>query len=160
MIFVTVGTQLPFERLVEAVDLWAEKHPDIPVFAQVGDTVYTPKHMTCARKLTPAEYSDKFSEAKVVVSHVGMGTIISGLENAKPLVLMPRLAAKGEHRNDHQLGTAEQFAKYKQISFVNTSEELAEALDRSLSDTSEATDGCPQASAKLIEKLKSFVDKV
>lgn len=160
MIFLTVGTQLPFERLVEAVDLWAGEHPDTQVFAQVGDTLFTPKHMTYVKKLTPAEYSEKFSQAKVVVSHVGMGTIIAGLENAKPLVLMPRLASKGEHRNDHQLGTAEQFAKYKQISFVKTAEELAAALTRNLSENSGEKDGCPQASERLIEKLKSFVDGV
>jgi len=48
VIFVTVGTQLPFDRLIRGVDLWAAEHPDIPVFGQTGTIAgdgYTPKHM-------------------------------------------------------------------------------------------------------------------
>lgn len=160
MIFVTVGTQLPFERLIEAVDQWAGENPGTEVFAQVGETQYRPKHMTCVEKLAPNEYSEKFDRADVVVSHVGMGTIISGLEHAKPLVLMPRLAEKGEHRNNHQLGTAEKFSIYKQIRFVNTSEELNQAISASLCNKSDSEVNRPETSVNLIEKLKSFVNEV
>ena len=159
MIFVTVGTQLPFERLIEAVDLWAAEHPEIEVFAQVGETRYEAKHMTCVEKLGPGEYTEKFNQADVVVSHVGMGTIISGLEHAKPLVLMPRLAEKGEHRNNHQLGTAEKFSKYKQIRFVNTAQELNTAISACLATRLSPEQGCPETSVNLIKKLKSFVNE-
>lgn len=160
MIFVTVGTQLPFERLIEAVDNWAQQNPDTEVFAQVGQTQYRSKYMTCVEKLAPNEYSDKFNKADVVVSHVGMGTIISGLENAKPLVLMPRLAEKGEHRNNHQLGTAEKFSIYKQIRFVNSAQELSEAINSCLQEKSDSNTACPETSVNLIKKLKSFVNEV
>jgi len=160
MIFVTVGTQLPFERLIKAVDEWASNHPDMEVFAQIGRTQYQPQHMTCVETMSPLEYTQKFNDARVVVSHAGMGTIISGLELAKPLVLMPRLAAQGEHRNDHQLGTAEKFSIYKQIQFVNSSEELNLALTSSLDNSSSTGTACPQPSVNLIAKLKSFVNEV
>lgn len=160
MIFVTVGTQLPFERLIAAVDEWAEKNPETPVFAQVGDTKYVPQHMTFVRKITPREYSEKFNNAQVVVSHAGMGTIISGLENAKPLVLMPRLEALGEHRNDHQVGTAGKFSHYAQIHIVNNAQELHEVLSACLQDSQVAKGTCPAASMGLIEKIRAFVDDI
>ncbi|NPU90891.1 MAG: glucuronosyltransferase [Gammaproteobacteria bacterium] len=159
MIFVTVGTQLPFERLIKAVDEWAEKWPEIYIFAQVGDTEYIPQHMTFVRKLTPQEYSQKFNDAQVVVSHAGMGTIISALENGKYLVLVPRLAALGEHRNDHQLGTAEKFAHYQQIRIAKSTTELHDALSNSVHGVMVSGSNCPPASVSLLERLKSFIDE-
>lgn len=160
MIFVSVGTQLPFERLIEAVDEWAAKHPRQQVFAQIGETRYQPKHIEYVAKLAPSQYSEKFEQADLVISHVGMGTIIKGLETAKPLILMPRLADKGEHRNDHQLGTAEKFSRFSSIHIVHSGEEIAESLADLLdgNGSGEAVQGAkPETSPELIEKLKSFV---
>ena len=35
-----------------------------------------------------------------------MGSILTALQYRKPIIIMPRRAALGEHRNDHQLATA------------------------------------------------------
>ena len=35
-IFATVGTQLPFDRLIRGLDSWAECNPEVEVFAQIG----------------------------------------------------------------------------------------------------------------------------
>ena len=43
--------------------------------------------------------------AAAIVAHAGMGTILTALETGKRLLVMPRRAALGEHRNDHQLAT-------------------------------------------------------
>jgi len=43
--------------------------------------------------------------AKVIVGHAGIGTILSGGRAEKPLILFPRRASLGEHRNEHQLAT-------------------------------------------------------
>jgi UDP-N-acetylglucosamine transferase subunit ALG13 len=45
-------------------------------------------------------------EAELVVAHAGMGSIITALRYQRPLLIMPRRAALGEHRNDHQVATA------------------------------------------------------
>ena len=106
MIFVTVGTQLTFDRLIRAVDAWAEANPGQEVFAQINEGGYQPRHIAFAAHVDPLTFSRRFAEATVVVAHAGMGTIIPALEAGKPLLLLPRLAALGEHRNDHQVGTA------------------------------------------------------
>lgn len=159
MIFISVGTQLPFERLVRAVDEWCSRHPGNEAFAQIGDTRYQPKHMAHAVKLTPRQYEEKLQRASLIVSHVGMGTIISGLEHAKPQVLMPRLAAMGEHRSDHQLSTAAKFSECALIDIVMTEQELSAAISRRLqagSGHGEAA-GAVRTSPELLERIRNFV---
>ncbi len=111
MIFLTVGTQFPFDRLVRAVDaaagkgmLWEE------VFAQIGAAKYRPAHMKWAEELGRAEYTEAVNRASAIIGHAGMGTILTALDARKPLLVMPRLAAYGEAVNDHQVATATKFA--------------------------------------------------
>ena len=161
MIFLTVGTQLPFERLVRAVDDWAAQHPETSVIGQVGRTVFQPSAFSIVSSLGPEQYYDMFEEADVVVAHAGMGTIISALERAKPLLLMPRLASLNEHRNDHQLGTAAHFKKYETIRVVEDASRFDEALDRLLDDlpTMSATPPEIMPSPALLERLRGFALK-
>jgi UDP-N-acetylglucosamine transferase subunit ALG13 len=161
MIFVTVGTQLPFERLIRAADEWAGNNPGMPVIAQIGLTEYRPVHMEVVNKLDPETYQRHFTQAKVVVSHVGMGTIISGIEAAKPLVLMPRLAKFGEHRNDHQLGTAKKFGDIKSIQIAESVEELKTAITRALQQGDNMSGNSSlRISPLLLDKRKGFVRSV
>ena len=111
MIFVTVGTQLPFDRLVGAVDRWAATRPDAEVFAQVGPTALRPAHLAWERFVSPAECRERMRAADAIVAHAGMGTILGALELGTPILVMPRRAALGEHRNDHQLATARRLAE-------------------------------------------------
>ena len=65
MIFLTTGTQLPFDRLVRAVDEWAGgQEPGCEIFAQVlpaEQDPYQPKHFKTVARLSPADYADAFS---------------------------------------------------------------------------------------------------
>lgn len=106
MIFVTVGTQLPFDRLAGAVNEWARAHPDHEVVAQVGPTERQFDAMRCERHLAPQRFDELFTRADAVIAHAGMGTILSAANRRRPLLVMPRRAALGEHRNEHQLATA------------------------------------------------------
>lgn len=115
MIFVTVGEQLPFDRLIRTVDDWASDS-GYEVFAQIGDSDLTPSNIQYKQFLSPEEFKEKFVSAEVIVAHAGMGTIITALELNKPIIVMPRQAALGEHRNDHQFATAKRFLKLNYIS--------------------------------------------
>lgn len=105
MIFLTVGTQLPFDRLVETVDAWAAEHPEIEIFGQIGKAGYRPKHFRFCDFLDEDSYAKAFDSADFILAHAGMGTIISALMVGKPVLVYPRIAALGEHRNEHQLAT-------------------------------------------------------
>ena len=110
MIFLTVGTQLPFDRLVAAVDAWAARNPGVGVFGQIADpgpAGYRPKNFDWVADLDPAAFDARFRAAGCIVAHAGMGTIIGALGQAKPLLVMPRRAHLGEQRNDHQFATVQ-----------------------------------------------------
>jgi len=123
MIFVTIGAQEPFDRLIKAMD---EIAPMLrtEVVAQVSRTAYQTKHMKAHEFLTPKEFDSLFSQADLIVSHAGMGTIISALVKGKPILVVPRLARYGETRNDHQLATARMFEqlKYVQVAYDDEQE--------------------------------------
>lgn len=159
MIFATVGTQLPFDRLINALDAWAGARPDQPeVFAQVGPTDLKPAHIEFSTFLTPDEHDRRMNEATVVVGHAGMGTIIGSLQLGKPVVIMPRKAQLGEHRNDHQLATAARFAERPGVRVATDEYELASALD-------DLVDGkiapgqriSPHASEELLGAVRAFI---
>ncbi|ETW13215.1 glycosyltransferase-like protein PssE [Roseivivax marinus] len=104
MIFVTVGTQLPFPRLIRAMDAFAETTAE-PVHAQVGGDDSAAEHLVARDMISPEEFDELFRSARLVVAHAGIGTILSAKRYGKPLIVMPRRHALQEHRNDHQMAT-------------------------------------------------------
>lgn len=137
MIFVTVGSQMPFDRLIKAVDAWAGNHREYEVEAQIGNSAYEPQFMAFSKTLTPSEFAARMAEASVVVAHAGMGTIISAAEFGKPMVLLPRRGNLRETRNDHQIATAKWLASKPGISVAYSEDELAEILTRESSNLAE-----------------------
>ena len=87
-----------------------------------------------------------------------MGTILTALELGTPIVVMPRRAALGEHRNDHQLATARRFAEQGSIGVAFDEAELHAALD-ALGGNGSA--GRPRigrhAEGPLIDALRAFI---
>ena len=106
MIFVTVGSMLPFDRFVKAMDEWSANHPDEEIFAQIGGGPFEPRYMPFARMISPSEFRAYVERSNFVVAHAGMGSVIMAAEAGKPIILFPRRAALGEHTTDHQLHTA------------------------------------------------------
>ncbi|MFH0964487.1 MAG: glycosyltransferase [Planctomycetota bacterium] len=125
MIFVTVGTQFPFDRLVRAVDEALGEGAAGEAFAQVGVGGYRPRNMGWAETLEREEFLERVRRAKMVVGHAGTGTILAALEAGKPLLVMPRLARHGESVNDHQVGIALAFASLGHVILARDEREVA-----------------------------------
>jgi UDP-N-acetylglucosamine transferase subunit ALG13 len=130
MIFATVGTQLPFDRLIRALDEWALAHGDTEVCAQIGHGGYTPSHMEWSHDLHPQEFRRRLEACDAIVAHAGMGTIISAVELGKRVIVMPRQAALGEHRNEHQLATVARLGHLQGLEVVHDADALGAALAR------------------------------
>lgn len=130
LILVTVGTQLPFPRLVDALDRMA---PSLSrrVVAQIADQESPPQNIEWRRSLAPQEFDSLFQQADLVVSHAGIGTVLAAKKYGKPLIVFPRQVRFGEHRNDHQLATAGQLSRQRGIYVASDEIELAELLRRS-----------------------------
>lgn len=111
MIFLTVGSALPFDRLVRLIDdAVAERVISEPVFAQIGDGRYVPGNFEFVRMLSRTQFDACLNRASAVISHAGIGTIGAALKARKPLIVMPRSKALGELVDDHQMMTARRFA--------------------------------------------------
>ncbi len=106
MIFVTIGSMFPFDRLIRLMDGWAQAHPEAELLAQIGAGGYAPSHMPWVRKLDQTEFARTVAGARLIVAHAGMGSVITASQFAKPIVMLPRLKERGEHTTDHQIATA------------------------------------------------------
>lgn len=104
MIFLTVGTQLPFDRFVAIVDRIAPSLPE-PIFAQVGFGAFRPANLEWRSFVGPIEFERLITACTYVISHAGIGTLVMAQKHRKPMILFPRRAVLNEHRNDHQLAT-------------------------------------------------------
>lgn len=157
MIFVTVGTQLPFDRLVRVVDEWAGRSARRDVFAQVGPSEYTPLHIKYQPFISPLEFSRRVEAASLIISHAGMGTILKALELGKPILVMPRQAKLNEHRNDHQLATARRFREFGRIMVAMNEAEMCGRLDK-IGDVSIGERIGSHASPELLKYIRSFIE--
>lgn len=154
MILATVGTQLPFPRLLGALDDIAGRH-GLRVFAQTADSHLQLLHIEHKDHLAPSEFRERSAGASLLVGHAGIGTILTARKLRKPLVIFPRRAALGEHRNDHQLSTAKAVEHAEGIYIAWTEAELETLLTSG--DLEPASLGFSQRREDLIQHLRSFV---
>ena len=160
-LFVTVGAQMPFDRLILAMDEWAGAHPEHTVLAQIGKSELQPKHMEWSQLTSPTRFEQCCEEADAMVGHAGIGTLFAALERGKPIVVLPRLATKRETRNEHQTATARRFVQFENVRVAWSEDEVSERLmelpdmirsagDRVIDDA---------AHGPLIQALADFIDR-
>lgn len=130
MIFVTLGTQkFQMNRLVKGVDELALKIPE-EIFVQKGWSDYVPKNCKYTDFMDVAEYNRKIAECSVLITHAGVGTIISGINAKKPIVVVPRMNKYAEHVDDHQCQIAEAFSSKGCVLACTDVEELESYIDK------------------------------
>lgn len=160
MIFVTLGTQdKKFPRLLEAV---AKLDIDEKIVAQVGSTEFNfakPKEKLEIHKfLTDIEFRKYMNDARVIITHAGVGTIIYGLKNHKKMIVAARLKKYKEHVNDHQLQILHTFAKDGYIIPLENFEDLPKLIDINFTPK-EWKSNNKNFNAKLYEKIYGVNEK-
>jgi UDP-N-acetylglucosamine transferase subunit ALG13 len=156
MIFVTVGTQMHFDRLLQAVDEWAGTAGE-DIFAQTGPSLYTARHIETRPFTTPQEFRERARKARFIIGHAGMGSILTALEFGKRIIVMPRRSDLGEHRNDHQIATARHFVGQGRILVASDRAELFQQLAE-LNDAAAVEPISPVASPVLIATIRQFIE--
>lgn len=158
MIFVTIGSHQPFDRLIKAIDEIAPTLNEDLIIAQVCKTELKVKNLKTFEFVTPEEFNSYFSQANLIISHAGMGTIISALVQKKPILVLPRLEKFKETRNDHQLATAKRFAELDYIHVAYDEYELKDKLaSLTQSDLVPLHKIGSYASGNLINSIQSFI---
>lgn len=131
MILLTVGTQLPFDRLVRAVDEVAPRL-DEPVYAQIGNAKFRPVNMKWVDYVEPLAFDSLVRGCSRIVAHAGIGTVLIAQRYKRPLIVFPRRRSLGEHRNDHQIATTNALSGRKGIYVAMDEAELGRLLGATL----------------------------
>ena len=157
MVLVLLGTQNnSFYRLLEEV----QKNIDNgnikdEVIVQKGYTKFESKDMEMYDQLPTDEIKELIDKADLVITHGGVGSIITSITKRKKVIAVPRLKKYKEHVNDHQLDIITSFNELGYIIGINAVEELEDAIIR-------AKDFNPkeylQNTGNIVKIIENFID--
>ena len=113
MILVTLGTQdKGFDRLLKAIDREIKKGTITDrVVVQAGYTEYQSDKMEIFDMIDKEALEKLTQEADLIITHGGVGSILTALSYGKTIIAVPRLKKYKEHTNDHQKQIVNRFAK-------------------------------------------------
>ena len=114
MILVTLGTQdKQFYRILEALEDKLDKHLiDDEVVVQAGCSAdFKSKYMKIFDLIPMDEFDEMIKKCDLLITHGGVGSIITGLKNNKKVIASARLSKYNEHVNDHQLQIIDNFSR-------------------------------------------------
>jgi len=156
VIFVSVGMQMPFDRLCKTVDAWGGERGRKDIFMQIGSTSWRPSNCDYVQLLDPEQYAKRIKESEILVMHAGTGSILAAMKYEKPIIVMPRVARLRETRNDHQLATVRRFKELSGITVAFDEDDLVKKLD-TLHTVAKPEALSPSASKELITALRTFI---
>jgi UDP-N-acetylglucosamine transferase subunit ALG13 len=129
MIVVTVGTnEARFDRLLHAFES-GPPSPDEELLVQHGPSPIRPPGAICVDYLPYDELASAIRRARVVVTHAGVGSIMTALANGKRPVVVPRLRRFGEAVDDHQLQLGPRLHQAGLVLFVERPDDVRTAID-------------------------------
>lgn len=151
MIVVTVGTnEAPFDRLLRAFD---GQSVDEELLVQHGPSKIRPVGAACVEFLAYDDLAAAIGRARVVVTHAGVGSIMTALANGKRPVVLPRLRRFGEAVDDHQVSLGRRLDAAGLVTLVESADDVVNAVETS-SPSSTVELG---ANPRLVAELKEYV---
>jgi len=132
MILVVLGTfPTQFQRPLIALDsLCREGIIREKVIVQNGFTEFPSRYLEYRPFLPVEELDQLYSEARIIISHAGSGSLLKGLKMGKKIIAIPRMPKYGEVVDDHQLEILEEFEKEKYLLGWRESDDLRELMER------------------------------
>lgn len=132
MVLVLLGTQNnSFHRLLEEIQRNIENgNIKNSVIVQEGYTKFSSKDMTIYNQIPMEEMKKLINKADLIITHGGVGSIITSIEQGKKVIAVPRLKEYNEHVNNHQLDIVKSFDEMGYIIGVTDVSQLGDALKR------------------------------
>lgn len=122
MIFVILGTQdKKFNRLIQMV-LKLDIDEEIVIQSGCSD-VFSDK-VKYFKYLDKDSFDDYIKKADLIITHGGVGSVMSALSYRKKVIAVPRLKKYQEHQNDHQLDIVDNFYLRNYIFKCNEEDDL------------------------------------
>ena len=130
MILVLLGTQNnSFHRLLEQVEICIEKGIiKEKVIVQAGYTKFKSKNMKIISLISKKALQNFQEDADLIITHGGVGSIITSLKKEKKVIAVPRLHEYGEHVNNHQKDIVKNFNDEGYIIGIEKVEDLEKAI--------------------------------
>ena len=154
MILVATGaSQFPFDRLLRAIDALPMGER---IVVQHGCSAVKPRRGECVDFLPMPDLTALVREARVVVTHAGVGSILLCLTNGRRPVVVPRLKRFSETVDDHQLESARRFAEAGLVTLAEDPGHLAEVVAAAAEDAVDL----PQGDVPLVRELRSYVASI
>lgn len=130
MIFMTLGTHdQPFHRAIELV---APLDQEDELIIQHGSTPPRPELVTAewVDYLESGDLLENVRRADIVITHAGVGSMITAIRNSKKPIVLPRLGRFGEHVDDHQMQLASRFAQRGLVFLCGPSDSMLDLVYR------------------------------
>ena len=156
MILVTLGTQdKKFTRLLEEIDRLIIKNViKEKVIVQAGySSSYQSKNMEILNLLSKIEFENLMKTASFIITHGGVGSILTGLKYDKKVIAVPRYKKYKEHVNDHQIQIVNNFHEDGYIIGINDVKDLEQAITKIKTFKPKKYQSNKENALKLIEKL-------
>ena len=159
MILVLLGTQQnDFSRLLKAVDKAIEEgNIKEEVIVQAGYTKYQTHRMRVIDLMSKEQLEQFKDEASLIITHGGVGSIISSIEKGKKVIAVPRKHEYGEHVNNHQIQIVKDFNDKGYIIGIENVEDLKEAIIKS--KTFEPVKYQPN-NQKMLKIIENFIENI
>lgn len=132
MIFVTLGTQdKNFDRLLVAIDKEIKKgNIKEKVVVQAGITNFKSDDMEIFDLISRDEFEKLMKECDLLITHGGVGSILTGLSYGKKVIAAARLQKYKEHINDHQVQIVKELSKKGYILELEDFERLGDVIKK------------------------------
>ncbi len=161
MILVTLGTQdKEFPRLLQAIEKQIEKgNIKEDVIVQAGCTKFTSKYMKIFDLIPTDEFDDLVNKCDLLITHGGVGSILTGLNHHKKVIAAPRLAKYKEHTNDHQKQIVRKFSEEGYILELRDMNQLNKVLMKAKTFKPKKYKSNTEHMIQLIEKYIDGVER-
>ena len=131
MILVVLGTQdKKFYRLLDRIEEYASNTKGRKkIVVQAGcSSDYKSNYMDIFDLIPFDEFESLVDSCDILITHGGVGSIISGLKRGKKVIACARLKKYGEHTNDHQLQIVNNFAEEGYILKMDENDDLEDTF--------------------------------
>ena len=159
MILVLLGTQNnSFHRLLEEIEKNIKDGTvKEEVIVQAGYTKFQSYKMRIVDLISKEQLEQFQDEANLIITHGGVGSIVSSLKRGKKVIAVPRMHEYGEHVNNHQKEIVKDFNDKGYLIGIDKVEDLKQALIK-------VRDFEPKKyqpnNEKMLKIIEEFIDKI
>lgn len=159
-IFATVGSRtFSFDRMIQAIDeaMGSDKLPiNTTALAQVGSGSFKPRYLDTVKYLDRDEFLKRIQEADLVIAHGGTGVIATALSCGKRVIAFPRMAAYGEHVDDHQVEFLHCLENKGLLRVCADNQQLVDVILDLLNDKSPSP--YKSNTQEILESIRTYID--